>query len=79
MLASILRDIPPPGCVVDIGCGDGGATWVASMQPRPPILGIDWSADALRQARARGLASLLRAGVEGLACRSPRGLRTSSS
>lgn len=67
MLASILRDIPAPGCVVDIGCGDGGATLVASIaNPGHRFVGIDWSADALRQARARGLASLLRAGVDGV-------------
>ena len=67
MLASILRDIPPPGCVVDVGCGDGEATRVAlTASPGHRFIGIDWSADALRQARARGLTSLLQAGVDGV-------------
>ncbi len=51
--------------IVDIGCGDGLATKVAAqLNPGHQFVGVDWSADALRQARARGLA-LIRAGVEG--------------
>ncbi len=51
--------------IVDIGCGDGVATAVAAqLNPGHQFVGVDWSADALRQARARGLA-LIRAGVEG--------------
>jgi len=65
MLAAVLRATPGPSLVVDIGCGDGLATSVArAASPGHCFVGIDWSADALRQAKARGL-SLVRAGVEG--------------
>ena len=56
MLAAILRDANGPAVVLDVGCGDGAALAVAAAQnPRHQFAGIDWSADALRQARARGL------------------------
>jgi SAM-dependent methyltransferase len=65
MLAGVLRTVPAPGLIVDVGCGDGLATSVAArVNPGHHFVGIDWSADALRQSRARGLA-LIRAGVEG--------------
>jgi SAM-dependent methyltransferase len=65
MLARALRTVPGPAVIVDIGCGDGAAAMVAArLNPGHQFVGIDWSADALRQARARGLA-LIRAGVEG--------------
>ena len=65
MLTAVLRTVPGPAVIVDIGCGDGLATWVAAqLNPGHQFVGIDWSADALRQAGARGLA-LIRAGVEG--------------
>jgi SAM-dependent methyltransferase len=65
MLAEVLRHIPAPAVIVDIGCGDGLATSVASnVSPGHRFVGVDWSADALRQASARGL-TLVRAGVEG--------------
>jgi SAM-dependent methyltransferase len=65
MLTGVLRAVPGPAVIVDIGCGDGLATGVAAqLNPGHLFVGIDWSADALRQARARGLA-LIRAGVEG--------------
>ena len=65
MLAAVLRTVPAPALIVDVGCGDGLATSVAaSLNPGHRFVGIDWSADAIRQARARGLA-LIRAGVEG--------------
>jgi SAM-dependent methyltransferase len=65
MLSSVLRGIPAPAVIVDVGCGDGLATSVAATtSPGHHFVGVDWSADALRQARGRGL-SLVRAGVEG--------------
>ena len=65
MLTAVLRTVPGPAVIVDIGCGDGLATKVAAqLNPGHQFVGIDWSADALRQAQARGLA-LIRAGVEG--------------
>jgi len=65
MLDRVLTTAPGPALIVDVGCGDGLATSVAaSLNPGHHFVGIDWSADALRQARARGLA-LVKAGVEG--------------
>jgi SAM-dependent methyltransferase len=65
MLAGILRGLPRPALIVDVGCGDGLATSVAaSLSPGHRFVGVDWSADALRQASARGLI-LLRASVDG--------------
>ena len=65
LLARVLADVPAPAVIVDIGCGDGLATSVASsISPGHRLVGIDWSADALRQAGARGL-TLVRASVEG--------------
>jgi SAM-dependent methyltransferase len=65
ILASVLRTVPGSAVIVDIGCGDGAATRVAaSLNPGHRLVGVDWSAEALRQARGRGLA-LIRAGVEG--------------
>ena len=65
MLTRVLGTVPARALIVDIGCGDGLATSVAArVNPGHQFVGIDWSADALRQAQARGLA-LIRAGVEG--------------
>ena len=65
MLAEVLREKSAPALIVDVGCGDGLATSVAaSISPGHRFVGVDWSADALRQARTRGL-TLVRAGVEG--------------
>jgi SAM-dependent methyltransferase len=65
MLTGALRTAPRHAVIVDIGCGDGAATQVAArLNPGHQFVGVDWSADALRQARSRGLA-LIRAGVEG--------------
>jgi SAM-dependent methyltransferase len=59
MLAAILPDANDPAVVLDVGCGDGAALAVAAAQnPRHQFAGIDWSADALRQARARGLTAV---------------------
>lgn len=65
MLTAVLADRPGPAVIVDVGCGDGLATSVAMRaNAGHHFVGIDWSADAIRQASDRGLA-LLRAGVDG--------------
>ena len=65
MLAEMLRDVSGPAVIVDLGCGDGSALAVAAEHnPGHRIAGIDWSADALRQAQALGL-TVVRAGVAG--------------
>jgi SAM-dependent methyltransferase len=64
MLREVLCDADAPASVVDVGCGDGAATILASqVNPGHRIVGVDWSADALRHARRRGL-TLVRAEVE---------------
>jgi SAM-dependent methyltransferase len=61
MLKDVLRDVASPASILDIGCGDGSATILAAqVNPGHRIMGLDWSADALRHARSRGL-TLLRA------------------
>jgi SAM-dependent methyltransferase len=56
MLAGVLRGGPGPAVIVDLGCGDGSALAVAAEHnPGHRFAGIDWSADAVRQARALGL------------------------
>jgi SAM-dependent methyltransferase len=67
MLSEILRDVAGSALILDVGCGDGSALAVAAQyisRPHPPhrLAGLDWSADALRQARGRGL-SVLRGSV----------------
>jgi 2-polyprenyl-3-methyl-5-hydroxy-6-metoxy-1,4-benzoquinol methylase len=65
MLAGILRNRPGPAVIVDIGCGDGLATSVAARAcPGHRFVGIDWSADAMQQARGRSL-DVLQATVDG--------------
>jgi len=64
MLREVLHGVGSPASIVDIGCGDGAATALAArVNPGHRILGLDWSADALRRARAHGLA-LIRAEAE---------------
>jgi 2-polyprenyl-3-methyl-5-hydroxy-6-metoxy-1,4-benzoquinol methylase len=64
MLREVLRGAGSPASIVDIGCGDGTATALAArVNPGHRILGLDWSADALRSARTHGLA-LIRAEAE---------------
>ena len=64
MLQEVLRDAGPPALIVDVGCGDGTATILAAqVNPGHRIVGLDWSADALRDAHTRGL-TLIRAEVE---------------
>ena len=65
MLTDVLRNSPGTAVIVDVGCGDGLAAAVAAdVNPGHRIVGVDWSAAALRQARARGLA-VVRAGLDG--------------
>jgi SAM-dependent methyltransferase len=64
MLQEVLRDVSSPASIVDVGCGDGAATILAArVNPGHRIVGLDWSAGALRHARSRGL-TLVRAEVE---------------
>ena len=64
MLAEVLRDVTGPAVVIDVGCGDGSALAVAAGQnPGHRFAGVDWSAGALRQARALGL-GVLRGGMD---------------
>ena len=59
MLAGILRGVEGPAVILDVGCGDGSALAVAATQnPEHRFAGVDWSADALRQATARGLSGV---------------------
>lgn len=63
ILQQVLREASAPAWVVDVGCGDGMATELAARaNPGHRFVGLDWSADALRQARSRGL-TLIRAEV----------------
>lgn len=56
MLREVLRDVGSPASIVDIGCGDGTATILAArVNPGHRIVGLDWSADALRRARKQAL------------------------
>ena len=64
MLAAVLQGSGGgPAIILDLGCGDGAALTVAARHnPGHRFAGIDWSSDALRQARAHGL-PVLRADV----------------
>jgi SAM-dependent methyltransferase len=56
MLAEVLRGVASPAVILDVGCGDGSALAAAKEHnPDHRFAGIDWSADALRQAKARRL------------------------
>jgi SAM-dependent methyltransferase len=56
MLALALRDSGTAACILDLGCGDGTAARVAAQRnPGHHVIGMDWSAAALRQALRRGL------------------------
>src|SRR6185437_355829 len=56
MLAAVLAQRPGPLRIVDVGCGDGSATYlVKELDTRNTVIGVDWSATALDRARARGL------------------------
>jgi SAM-dependent methyltransferase len=63
MLAGMLRGRADPAVIVDVGCGDGSALAVAAgPNPAHRFVGVDWSGDALRRARALGL-TVVRASV----------------
>jgi SAM-dependent methyltransferase len=65
MLAAVLQHASAPAVIVDVGCGDGLATSVAARASAGHrFVGLDWSTDAIRQARQRGL-TLVRASVDG--------------
>jgi SAM-dependent methyltransferase len=64
MLATVLAERVGPQRIVDVGCGDGSATYlVRQLDRRNTVVGVDWSATALAQARARGLL-VVQSGVE---------------
>jgi 2-polyprenyl-3-methyl-5-hydroxy-6-metoxy-1,4-benzoquinol methylase len=66
MLADVLRHTTSPALIADVGCGDGYATSVASeASTGHRVVGLDWSAEAISRARARGL-TLVRAGADGV-------------
>ncbi len=56
MIAAVLAGRSGPQRIVDVGCGEGTATdLVQQLDPGNTVIGVDWSAMALVQARARGL------------------------
>jgi SAM-dependent methyltransferase len=64
LLARALAGIPAPAVVLDVGCGDGAAAAVAARRnPGHRLVGLDWSAGALGQARAAGI-PLIRGGLD---------------
>jgi len=65
LLSLALREVSAPACILDLGCGDGSAAWLAAQRnPGHRLVGLDWSAGSLRQARKLGL-TVLRAGIDG--------------
>lgn len=66
MLAGVLRERVGPQTILDVGCGDGAATaLMAGLDPRNHVVGVDWSARAVRMARENGF-DIVRGGVDGL-------------
>ena len=64
LLARIAR---PAGPLLDLGCGTGAATaFFGAAFPEHPVLGADFSPEALRFAAGRGLDRLARADAEAL-------------
>ena len=58
MLSGILREMAGSALILDVGCGDGSALavaaqYISAQNPPHRFAGLDWSADALRQARCR--------------------------
>jgi 2-polyprenyl-3-methyl-5-hydroxy-6-metoxy-1,4-benzoquinol methylase len=65
ILREMLRDLDSPASIVDIGCGDAAATiFAARINPRHRIVGLDWSAEALRRARSHALTGEYRSALE---------------
>jgi SAM-dependent methyltransferase len=63
MLAAALGGVAAPACILDLGCGDGSATSLAAQRnPGHRVLGMDWSAGSVSQARRLGL-TVVQAGV----------------
>lgn len=66
MLAGVLARRDGHQRIVDVGCGEGTATsLVKRLDPGNTVIGIDWSAMALQQARARGVL-VVQGGIDGL-------------
>jgi len=64
LLSAALRGVPAPARVLDVGCGDGTAASLAARRnPGHRMIGLDWSAGALRRARQLGL-TVVRAGID---------------
>lgn len=73
ILAGILRDAPAPQRILDVGCGDGMCTRLtadlaADLSPDRSlghtVVGVDWAAAPLSEARRRGL-TLVRGSLGG--------------
>ena len=66
MLADVLAGRDGRQRIVDVGCGEGTATHlVKRLDPDNTVIGVDWSAMALAQARARGVL-VVQGGIDGL-------------
>ena len=64
LLSLALRDVAAPACVLDLGCGDGTAAGLAAQHnPGHHMIGLDWLAGSLRQARRPGL-TVVQAGID---------------
>jgi 2-polyprenyl-3-methyl-5-hydroxy-6-metoxy-1,4-benzoquinol methylase len=65
ILSGILRDAPAPMRILDVGCGDGLCTRLtADLADGHSVIGLDWAAAPLDQARGRGL-TLVRGSLGG--------------
>jgi SAM-dependent methyltransferase len=66
MLAEVLSRRTGRQRIVDVGCGEGSATYlVRRLDPGNTVIGVDWSAMALKQAQARGVL-VVQAGIDRL-------------
>ncbi|WP_328475463.1 class I SAM-dependent methyltransferase [Actinoplanes sp. NBC_00393] len=64
LLDGIVRAAPRQLRILDVGCGDGAATsQAAARAPGHQVIGMDWSDQAMQQARRHGL-TLIRGGLE---------------
>lgn len=65
ILTGILREAPVPLRILDVGCGDGMCTRLtADLAAGHSVIGVDWAAAPLAQARDRGL-TLVRGSLGG--------------